>query len=103
MLSHVGWLGSPSLWPRRLTIYRAHEFACINAPLTAPHAEFFRCSTQWGSSTSRVVMVTDMVKNTVRQQTVRQQPTQHLFAVAIVYQTKVRALDGLAVAFRASA
>lgn len=103
MLSHVRDLARLhyDLVGSRYT-YRAHEFSCINAPLTAPHAEFFRCSTQWGTSTSRVLMVTDMVKNTVRQQTVGQQSTQHLFAVAIVYETKVRALDELVFAFLAS-
>ncbi|KAK8041095.1 hypothetical protein PG994_014102 [Apiospora phragmitis] len=65
----------------------AYQFSCVPEPLDMPHLDFFRCISKHGTSGSPTITLTDFQANTQRNIQPKQAPNEHLFAIAMVYQT----------------
>ncbi|KAK8001753.1 hypothetical protein PG991_013975 [Apiospora marii] len=65
----------------------AYAFSCVPEPFSRPHLDWFRCISKHGTSGSPTVTMTDFQANTQKIYQPKQDPDQHLFAIAMVYQT----------------
>ena len=70
-------------------MHSAHSFVCLQTMKTENHGLFFRCRSQWGTTTDRPITLRDMLRDVETVTTRSQRANGHLFALGFVYTTAV--------------
>ena len=70
-----------------------YEYTCVTTPLASAHGSLFPCRSQYTTSGYAIVTQTDFRNNTIDVETSTMDTNLHLFAIAMVYVTPVRALN----------
>lgn len=89
---HQSPLQSFGFSPAVLTLqinYSAYAFSCVPEPFTISHLDSFRCLSRHGTTGSPTIILTDFKAHTQKTIQPKQASHEHLFAMALVYQTPV--------------
>ncbi|KAK8101505.1 hypothetical protein PG999_011879 [Apiospora kogelbergensis] len=65
----------------------AYAFSCVPEPFTISHLDSFRCLSRHGTTGSPTIILTDFKAHTQKTIQPKQASHEHLFAMALVYQT----------------